>query len=68
MGDDRRLKDQEKKNHEEDSADENSDDERRQGIDRRWIKSGYSGKNRRDPDERREDKPQKDGDFDPSRL
>ncbi len=68
MEEDRNLENQEDKGGEEDSTDKKSDDERRRGIDRRWIKSGYPGKERRHSDKRRDDKPQKDGDFDPSRL
>lgn len=46
-----------------------SKDDRRKGIDRRWIKSNYPGKERRRrPDERRDETPRKNSDFDPSRL
>jgi len=50
------------------SEQENSPDDRRKGIDRRWIKSGYTGPERRNSKDRRKKKPQKNGDFDPSRL
>jgi hypothetical protein len=43
-------------------------DDRRKGIDRRWIKSGYTGPERRSSTDRREKEPQKKGDLDPSRL
>lgn len=46
----------------------NSPDDRRKGIERRWIKSGYTGPERRSSTDRREKKPQKKGDLDPSRL
>jgi len=52
----------------ESSEQDNSSDDRRKGIDRRWIKSGYTGPERRSSKDRREEKPKKDGDFDPSRL
>lgn len=55
-------------NHKEDPEKDGTDDERRKGMDRRWIKSGYPGPERRKPDERREKKDKRDGDFDPSRL
>ena len=40
----------------------------RKGLDRRWIKSGHSRPERRGSKDRRRKKPQKNGDFDPSRL
>jgi hypothetical protein len=42
--------------------------ERRKGLDRRWIKSDHSRPERRNSKDRRRKKPQKNGDFDPTRL
>jgi hypothetical protein len=50
-----------------DSQDEppESDENRRKGLDRRWIKSKYSGPERRAGKDRRERKPKPEKTFDP---
>ena len=54
--------------HKERPKPDDSSGDHRKGLDRRWIKSGYNGPERRGLKDRRRKKPQKNGDFDPSRL